>query len=239
MKNYNKAFILIIIFLFIFPACEKQQDNAMTEREKEIAARLIAGTVGVGENHTISWAIDVRDINAVTNAASQIVLCRIEELKKVSLDYMFAQLSFEYEVIIEDIYMDVSNMLKTGDKVTVSSIKGIITGNEYKKLAASAYSRTRASSHVMEYSSREYEENEYILSSSFDSIPFEAGKKYIMYLRDDYVEQDNFYSETGYEFSYEYTDGILYYGIGYKKMGIDIANLKEQILNDVKNCDKQ
>ena len=219
-------------------SCQKQQSDAMTKREQEIAARLVAGTLGIGEGNLIEWAIDVRDINAVTKSASQIVLCRIEKLEKVSLDYMFAELNFEYEVIIEDIYMDVNNILKTGDRVTVSSIKGIITGNEYKKLAASAYSKTRAFSHVQEYSNREYEENEYILSSSFNSIPFEVGRTYIMYLTDNWIEKNNCYYETGYEFAYEYTEGTLYYGIEYKRMDIDIIELKEQILNDVKNRDK-
>ena len=235
----KKLIILLMAILFILTSCEEQQaDDGITEREKEIAERLVAGTVGVGEDDNISWVIDVRDINAITKLASQIVLCRIENLEEVSLGYRFGDLNFKYEVIIEDIYMDVNNMLKTGDRITVSSMKGIITGNEYKKLATSAYSRTRAFSHVKEYSSRDYEENEYILSSSFNSIPFEVGRAYIMYLTDYWSEQDNYYFETGYEFSYEYTEGILYYGIDYKRMDIDINELKEQILNDVKNRDK-
>ena len=234
----KRIIILLAAILFVLISCQKQQSDIMTEREQEIAARLVAGTLGIGEGNLIEWAIDVRDINAVTKSASQIVLCRIEKLEKVSLGYMLADLNFEYEVIIEDIYMDVNNILKTGDRVTVSSIKGIITGNEYKKLAASAYSKTRAFSHVQEYSNREYEENEYILSSSFNSIPFEVGRTYIMYLTDNWIEKNNCYYETGYEFSYEYTEGTLYYGIEYKRMDIDIIELKEQILNDVKNRDK-
>jgi len=234
----KRIIVLLAAILFILISCQKQHSDIMTEREQEIAARSVAGIVGIGENSLIKWAIDVRDINAVTKSASQIVLCRIEKLEKVSLGYMFGDLNFEYEVTIEDIYMDINNILSIGDKVTVSSAKGIITGNEYKKLAASAYSRTRAVSHVIEYSNREYEENEYILSSSFNSIPFEVGRTYVMYLTDDWIEKNNCYFETGYEFSYEYTEGILYYGIEYKKMDIDIIELKEQILNDVKNRDK-
>jgi hypothetical protein len=241
MKKIIKTIILLTAILFAListsTSCEKQQTESVTEREKEIAARLVAGIVGFSENDTISWAFDGRDIHAVTEHTSQIVLCRIENLEKVSLDYRFAQLSFVYEVIIEDIYMDINNLLNIGDRITVSSIKGIITGNEYKKLAESAYSRTRASSHVQEFSNREYEENEYILSTSFNSVPCEAGRSYIMYLLDDWVEENDIYSESGYEFAYEYTDGILYYGIDYERMDIDIIQLKEQIeqiVNDVK-----
>ena len=172
---------------------------------------------------------DVNNIEAVTEMATQILLVNINKLEKVSVTQLYL-LDFTYDATIEKIYMDISGKLKKGDSITVTSPQGIIKGTEFVKLA-------KNSKHAQKYgyANREYTENDYIISSVFDGIPIEEGKKYIMYLSDDYLEKYSVYPDIGRMYLYEYTYGVLYKGSDYIKMNVSIKELEAQISKDIKN----
>lgn len=231
----RNVFLFLIAFNMLFPlygaSCENRQIQVdeTTERDKELNSRIIAGTVGDGWNSLGTWAYDMDDINVITGLSTQIILCHIDSLENAFISPTY-NLDFDYEITVEEIFMDVNNMLNVGDKITVRSVKGIITVNELKKLKSA-----RVNGSLVKYIDGEYSDDEYVLLSSFESIPFEEGKTYIMYLTDQYLDRVKWYGETGYGFSYEYTDGILYHGINYEKMNITIDQLKEQISSDIMN----
>ena len=223
------AFLMMTVILSSLMSCAKQVNIEMTERDKEISERIIAEKIGVTSNDLMSVIADVNNIEAITEISTQIVVCRVNKLQKAFVTEI-GLLRFIYGVIIEEIYMDVNNMLKVGDTITISTAKGIIKGNDFKELFGNSERAQKIG-----YANREYEDNEYIASSSYKGIPVEVNKTYIMYLTDMYFESENLYAETGRQFIYEYTNGVLYQGLDYQKMDIDIEQLKNQITTDIKN----
>ena len=73
-----------------------------------------------------------------------------------------------------------------------------------------------------------YGENDYVVYSMFDGIPIEIGNSYIIYLTDDYLENENVYADLGYEYSYAILDnGDVYTGADIVKLSMNEKKLVE------------
>ena len=228
MKKMN-ILLIVLLMLFSLVSCKQYQENNITVRDKEIAERNIVDVIGFTSDNMMYNVADLNSIEAITEISTQIILCRVDKVEEVFMTEINL-LRFIYDVTIEEIYMDVNNMLKIGDTVKVSTAKGIIKGRDFNKIAGNS-----AHAQKFGYANKNYEDNEYIVSSSFGGIPVEEGKTYIMYLTDRYFENEKLYAETGRQFIYEYSDGVLYQGLDYEKMDINIIKLKEQITRNIKN----
>ena len=108
------------------------------------------------------------------------------------------QINFKYSVKVLDIIMDVDDSLKIGDTITVSSSEGIMKASEAAELV-----KDDPVAKKLNILQGEYSDNEYITSSTWDAVPIEVGKTYIMFITDRYLETEGLYSESGRSFLFE------------------------------------
>lgn len=205
--------------------------SCSTAREAEIQSRNVAEVFNSDPRNNACGGPDIDNIQAITELSTQILLCHVEKISDVEFTQL-GSFCFTYEMKIEKILMDVSGELKENDIIPVSSTKGIITGTQFLEACAGSPQAQKFG-----YTKREYKENDIIISTAFGCIPIETGKSYLIYLVDSYDIGDKLdeYIEFGRMFLYEYTDGVLYEGMDYKKMKISYKQLEKQISADVKN----
>ncbi len=219
MKRVLFILLLVVSTVVIFCSCNsKDIDSEM----------IIVEEFGYTEPTMSNSIADVNNIEAVTELSSQVVLCTVKSLKSVSLNEINL-FSFRYEVEILDIYMDTSDVLQKGDTIEVLSSEGLLKASKAAELVAGT---ERAKKYGILQDS--YSENEYIRSSTWNAIPIEVGKTYIMYLEDEFLEDEGVYAECGYSFLYQITDDTVY---GERTMTVNSAS-KKQLISDIKDAIK-
>ena len=199
----------------------------LTAREIEIQERNVVETLNTDPRGNASAYVDMNNIEAMTEVCTQIVLCKVEKCNNIEFTE-FGSFYFTYDMKIEKIYMDTEDKFNSGDIIPVGSNKGIIRGDEFIKLSSKS-----AQAQKYGYDKREYTSDDYIIKTNFGAIPIEVGKSYIVYLTNIYLENQGIYAEFGRMFAYEYTDGILYKDMDYKRMDMTLAQLEAQIKADI------
>lgn len=227
----KKAIIVLLTatVLFSFTSCTGYQNNELTEREIEIANRVIVRSVGIAGGDLGRAVADINNIEAITELSTQIVLARVDRLERAYMTELNVP-NFIYEITIKDIYMDVNNRLTIGDSVRLSTARGLMQGNEFTRLVGNS-----AHAQKFGYANQEYRDNEYVASSAFQGIPIEVGRTYIIYLTDMFLRSDGLYADIGKQFIYEYTEGVIFQGLEYQRMDMTLAQLTEQISIDISN----
>lgn len=162
--------------------------------------RVIIKEFGYSAQSMTSQVADVNNLEAVTELSSQAIKCEIVSLDDASVNEM-GMLNFKYSVKVLDIIMDVYNSLEIGDTITVSSSEGIMKASEAAELM-----KDNPVAKKLNILQGEYSDNEYITSSTWDAVPIEVGKTYIMFITDRYLESEGLYSESGRSFLFEYDD---------------------------------
>jgi len=213
--------LFLIIILLSVTSC---MSDPVTLPERNIVENF-----GYKSNDMALLIADTNFIEAITEMSTQIVLCSVDSLNNVAF-HETGTIEFRYDIKIEKIYMDVGNKLNEGDTVPLSTTEGILKGIDFLALVKDS-SRAKK----LGYAYRTYGDDEYITSSMYDAIPIETGRKYIMYLTDDYLDEYNVYAEIGNEFLYDVTDAVLYKNLDYNKMDISFKELEKQILTDIEN----
>ncbi len=168
------------------------------ENVSQVDDRVIVKEFGYSAQSMTSQVADVNNLEAVTELSSQVIKCEIVSLDDASVNEL-GVLSFKYSVKVLDIIMDINDSLEIGDTITVSSSEGIMKASEAAELM-----KGNATAKKLNILQGEYNDNEYITSSTWDAVPIEVGKTYIMFITDWYLESEGLYSESGRSFLFEY-----------------------------------
>lgn len=191
----KKQKILPVIAAMIITCVMSSCGNASKADE-----RVIVKEFGYSAQSMTSEVADVNNLEAVTELSSQAIKCEIVSLDDASVNEM-GQINFKYSVKVLDIIMDVDDSLKIGDTITVSSSEGIMKASEAAELV-----KDDPVAKKLNILQGEYSDNEYITSSTWDAVPIEVGKTYIMFITDRYLETEGLYSESGRSFLFECDD---------------------------------
>ena len=167
-----------------------QPDNIEPER-------IIVQEFGYISPSMSSQIADVNNLEAVTEISSHIIKCVIKSLDNVIYTDT-DEFNFEYSVEVVDIMLDVSSTLSVGDIIQVTSSEGIMKASEAAQMIKDS---PRAKKFGILQG--EYNDNEYITSSTWDAIPIEVGKTYIMFITDRYLADEGVYAESGRSFLFE------------------------------------
>lgn len=206
MKMRKMSFFSIAMILLIVSLCSCQAEE-----------RIIVQEFGF-TTPSMGFAIaDVNNIEAVTELSSQVVLCHVDSLEEVEFTDT-NNFNFRYKIEILDILMDTSEALQAGDIIEVTSSEGILKASE-----AAALIKDTPRAQKLGILQGEYQDNEYIVSSTWDAIPIEVGKTYVMYLTDRYLESEGVYAESGRSFLYEYSGKTIYSSRSMEKSDTSLA----------------
>lgn len=203
MKSFRSRILLFFVAISVmisFFACNIDQ----SPKTKQFADGRVFVYEFTSENVVGTYLADYNTLEAVTELSSQFVKCRINKTNHV--EYTDTnRLSFEYEVEILDIYLNIDNRIAIGDVIRVVSSEGMMKARE----AAALLDESRAEKLGI-LREELYLEDEYVTSSAWDAIPIEVGKTYLMFLTDDYLETEGVYVESGLSYLYEYDDQTVY-----------------------------
>ena len=193
----NRHIVLFALLLSILCSCNSLDSDSEIEIVEDFGFKDLSGSM-------VSMAADINNIEAITEIATQIVICNVESMEDVSITETY-DFTFKYKVTITDILMDVNQKLEVGDTVIVSSSEGYLKASE-----AAAMIKDTPRAQKLGILQGEYQDNEYIRSSNWNAIPIEVGGSYIMYLEDRYLDSDGLYAETGREYLYEISGSKIY-----------------------------
>lgn len=137
----------------------------------------------------------------VTEMASHIFIGHIKDVKHVSV-LETNDLWFHYDVEVIDILMNTHEPLEIGDRITVSATEGVLRASEAKALIGDS---ARAQKFGI-LQNESYADNEYVRASACNAIPIEVGKTYLMYVTDQYLEEEGLYAHMGRSHLFECND---------------------------------
>ncbi len=215
MKRLTCVICIILLYSSMF-SCAPRQFH-----EDDIIIQKIGFTGGMAE-----ISVDLNNFVDVTEMSSQIIECTVLETKNISVNDLF-DLVFTYSVWIDDIFLDTSGKLRKGDTIDIMTTEGYVRASNICALMRDK-DAARAEKLGL-YADREYAPNEYVLSSSWDAIPMENGRSYILYLTDQYLEKQDVYSECGYSFLFDVTGKDVYWKSGFIKYDLKKIALIKQI----------
>ena len=192
-----------------------------------VEERKIISNIGFQTMTMVSEIADIDNIEAITELSSQILMCEITNTESVTLTDMDI-LDFVYRAEIRKIYLDTGGTLQAGDSILISTSEGVIQASAFQEL-------TKHSPHAQKYgyANQTFQPNEYFTASTFNAIPIETGKQYIVYLTDDYLQSENVYAEIGREYLYECTDSTVRQGLNQTKTSLTLTDLETQIAADL------
>ena len=95
--------------------------------------------------------------------------------------------------------------INIGDIIPVTSSEGIMKASEAAKMIKDS---PRAKKFGILQG--KYNDNDYITSSTWDAIPIEVGKTYIMFITDRYYADEGVYAESGRSFLFEVEEQSVY-----------------------------
>lgn len=197
----NKVISIILASLMLMSmmsSCE------MMSNKNDKTERVIVEEFGYITPSMSSQIADVNNLEAVTELSSHIIKCKVVSLDNVTFTDVNL-FNFEYSVEVLDIMLDVNNTLEAGDIISVTSSEGIIKATE-----AADMIKDTPRAKKLGILQGEYQENEYITSSTWNAIPIEVGKTYIMFITDRYLADEGVYSESGRSFLYEVEDQAVF-----------------------------
>ena len=185
--------------------------------------KIIVEEFGYVNPSMSSQIADVNNLEAVTELASHIIKCKVKSLDDITYNDINL-FNFKYSVEVIDIMLDVNDTLKSGDIISVTSSEGIMKASD-----AAAMIKDTPRAKKLGILQDEYQDNEYITSSTWDAIPIEVGKTYIMFITDRYLADEGVYAESGRRFLYEVEEQTAFSG---RAMTAD-AKSTNDILNDI------
>ena len=153
-------------------------------------------------------SVDLNNFVDITEMSSQIIECTVIETKNIKVNDLF-DLVFTYSIKVDDIFLDTSGKLKNGDVLEIMTTEGYIKAADiYPLMLEKDAERARK---LGLFTDRDYKPNEYVLSSSWDAIPMEVGRTYIVYLTDQFFDKQGVYSECGYSYLFDVTESDVYW----------------------------
>lgn len=200
MKTKRIAAILLLFCLPLFlAACQ----TTPSEPQRSIVETF-------GYRTAPSMATRIADVNfpeAVTELSSQIIICTIDSMDEMQFTDI-GLWNFTYSVTVEEILMDTHALLKIGDQIHMTSGEGIAK-------AADAAEIVRDTPRARKFGILQgtYGDDDYIVCSTWDAIPIEVGKRYLVFLTDEYLANEGVYAEDGYSYLYEIDGNTVRYGM--------------------------
>lgn len=202
MKNKRFIYYLLALMMLLFMMSSCVTTSVSTN--DSIDDKIIVEEFGYVTPSMSSQIADVNNLEAVTELSSHIIKCKVislDDIKYTDINIF----NFEYSVEIIDILLDVNDSLDIGDVIPVTSSEGIIKATD-----AAALIKDTPRAQKLGILQGEYQENEYITSSTWDAIPIEVGKTYIMFVTDRYLADEGVYSESGRSFLYEVSEQTVF-----------------------------
>lgn len=195
--------ISAILLSFCLPLSLAACQTTPTEPQRNIVETF-------GYRTPPSMASRIADVNipeAVTELSSQIVICTVDSMDEMQFTDI-GLWNFTYSVTVEEILMDTHELLTIGDQIHMTSGEGIVK-------AADAAEIVRDTERARKFGILQdtYGEDDYIVSSTWDAIPIEVGKTYLVYLTDEYLANEGVFAEDGYSYLYEIDGGEIRYGM--------------------------
>lgn len=223
MKSFPSVLSALLLLCMLCACTTPTEPSDVPQTADTVAPeRIIVAEYGSREQVGYS-AVNIDAPETVAEMSSQIVICKILALEDMKVN-LLGDPSIHYQMYILDILMDVSERLSVGDTVTVTSGDGIIPASFAYEKARKRYKKLRG------LDRDSYAENEYILSSQLDAIPMEVGKTYLMFLTDEYLENEAVYAESGRSYLYELTDGAVFY----TRDRIQDDRTEDELLEDIR-----
>ena len=177
--------------------------------------RIIIGRFGA-DNYDTGMATRIADtssLEARIELSTHVIKGKICAVSNIILTDTH-ELNFTYEVEVKDIYLNVGNQLNINDKILVSSTEGIIPAS----IALEKFGRDMYINKIGMFDRRDFNDNEYVVSSNYNAIPLEIGNEYIILLNDSYLETEQVFAESGYSYMYEIRDGYAISGVNRDKI---------------------
>lgn len=168
--------------------------------------RIIIEEFGYIEPSMSMRIADINNLEAITELSSQVIIGKVVALDDVTYTDL-GLFNFQYAVEVTYILMDIRESIAVGDSLPVTSSEGIM-----KAADAAAMVADTPRARKLGILQGEYANNEYILCSTWNAVPIEVGKTYLMFLTDEYLEAEGVYAENGRMFLYEIEDQVVHTG---------------------------
>ncbi|MCQ2431397.1 MAG: hypothetical protein MJ175_02205 [Clostridia bacterium] len=205
MRKTIAILLALMTIISILSSCGNSADQESNIHSVDIEPeRVIVQEFGYISPSMSSQIADVNNLEAVTEISSHIIKCEIKSLDNVIYTDT-DEFNFEYSVEVVEIMLDVSGTLAVGDIIPVTSSEGIMKASEAAKMIKDS---PRAKKFGILQG--KYNDNDYITSSTWDAIPIEVGKTYIMFITDRYYADEGVYAESGRSFLFEVEEQSVY-----------------------------
>lgn len=216
MKKLISITMIVLICMTVICSCSEKDQNYDPLEGRNIVSSEIHKTYDLSS----TW-VDTKTFEAVNELSTQIVKCKITGINYLQTTVMNT-ISFKFDAVVEEIYMDIGDQLDVGDSIIVSSSNGIIKASEAEELFKDDSSAKKYGI----FQDGPYDENDYAVYSNFDSVPIEVGMSYVIYLSDDYLESEGVYADCGFSYTYAITDnGSVYSGADITKSDMNESEL--------------
>lgn len=197
MKKH-RPLCFILAAMLLLSGCGTAIDSDIPEMDDSVINdRIIVEEFGYTEMSMGMRIADINNLEAITELSSHVILGKVTGIEDITYTEI-GQFSFQYTVEVVDILMDARDSMTIDDVLSVTSAEGILKARDAAAMVAGT-SRAKKLGILQ----GEYADNEYILSSMYDAIPIEVGKTYLMFLTDEYLENEGVYAESGRMFLYE------------------------------------
>lgn len=193
---------VILATMLLLSSCGTASDSATPETDE----RIIVEEFGYIEPSMSSRIADINNLEAITELSSHVIVGKVTDIEDITYTEI-GLFNFQYAVEVTDLLMDARNSLTIGDRLSVTSSEGILKAADAAAMVADTPRAKKLG--ILQGA---YADNEYILSSTYDAIPIEVGKTYLMFLSDEYLENEGVYAESGRMFLYEIEDQVVHTG---------------------------
>lgn len=225
-KSFIFTVILIsmIISILLLNSCAKTGQNQNEISLQEELEMNIIGNLGVSSAYL---GYDTTVLSGAVEMAQLIGQFRINSVEHTGYTPGSDFPIFTYNATIEKIYFDRDGNLKEEQEITFVSHNGYIKAIDYiGDMANSA----RAAKHGL--LDQDYEENDYFMSTWFNSIVYETDKIYLIFLCEN---ENGDYIHASDEFIFEVDDNNLLQNAEKNKYGETLAKFEENLENAVIN----
>ena len=162
-----------------------------SEIDNTIHDKIIVGVDGIKDADT---SYDMTSFKGAIEVADVIILGTIDKVEDIQLVDEISLPNFTYKVKIEKIYYDRESVLPgIGEYILYGSSCGYMKALDYQEQVQKT-SRGRK----FGIANGEYKENEYFAFEILDSLAYEEGYTYVMYLGTDKLNETGMYRDATY-----------------------------------------
>lgn len=191
--------LLLIATILSSVSCAAKPKSAVSP-DKNVVGTLTMGSPDLGfDINSLSGAVEMADLIAIGTITDTVKVVTEEDMADLPL--------FSYELRIDEILYDRHGTESVGSVIPMNSRSGYLPAKEYAEMLGET-----ARGQKLGYDKKEFGENDYYCFPIMDLVPYEENRQYLVFLNDEFMEQEGAWYDASYAQGYLIEDQTLYAG---------------------------